>query len=77
MGDVVRTDGRSICETLHELAEGLQATGNYLSALKHELSTGKAGVTPFEVTERAITQWARAVQATRELRALLADRTQA
>lgn len=76
--NIVRTHERLISETLHELAEGLQATGSYLSALRRGLPGEGSGAAPLEVTElevseRAITQWARTPHAAGELRALLVE----
>lgn len=56
---------------LHELAEGLQATGNYLGALRRRASKGGSVSTDIEVIEHALEQWARAQHAMRELRAQL------
>jgi hypothetical protein len=60
-----------ISETLHELAEGLRAAGNYLYALRR--GGDKNGTAPVEmdVVNRALVQWARAQHAMRELRACL------
>ncbi len=58
---------------LHELVEGLQATGNYLSALQHGLSKADGTPPDLEVVERAISQLSRARHAAREIRAILKD----
>lgn len=59
--------------TLHELAEALQAIGNYLSALRRSLAEADSRPPPAEVVERGVAQWARAQHAMRELRHLLED----
>jgi len=58
----------------HELAEALQATGNYLGALRRSLGTGPGAPAEAEVMDRTIAQWARAQHAVRELRACLNGR---
>ena len=57
--------------TLHELAEGLQATGNYLGALRRQASRNGDAPADIEVIDRALEQWSRAQHAMRELRACL------
>lgn len=56
---------------MHELAEGLQAAGNYLSALRHRAEVNGAAAADIETIDRALAQWARAKHAMRELRACL------
>lgn len=58
----------TVAEILHELAEALQATGGYLSALRQTNATAGSAELSAEVIERALSQWARAQHAMRELR---------
>lgn len=72
MAEVRSTE--SVNALMHELAEGLQATGSYLSALRRTLRrAGTIGDDESEVIERALAQWARSQHAMRELRAFLCD----
>lgn len=60
---------------LHELAEGLQATGGYIAALRRRRTEANGLQTPdLEIIERALSQWARARHASHELRSLLGHR---
>lgn len=60
-----------VTEILHELVEALQATGGYLSALRRSVGAEGRHIPDTEVIERALSQWARAQHAVRELRAEL------
>lgn len=59
----------AICAMLHELSEALQATGNYLGALRRSMGEGSGQPPDAEVLEQAMSQLCRAHHATRELRA--------
>lgn len=61
----------SIPAALHELAEGLQATGGYLSALRRGQAAKEDDIVETEIIDRALAQWARARHALRELQVLL------
>lgn len=65
--------GEPIVLMLHELVEGLQATGNYLSALQRGLSQADGTPPDLEIVERAISQLSRARHAAREIRSVLKD----
>ena len=53
--------------TVYDLTEGTQALGNYLSALQLNLSShADSSATP-EIVDRALTQYARIVEAMRAL----------
>lgn len=75
MADNLRAD--PVSAQLHELAEALQATGNYLGALRHAMARPGGPLPEAEIIERALSQWARAQHALRELRAALRGRPRA
>jgi hypothetical protein len=57
---------------LHELAEGLQASGSYLAALHHKFAADETlDDATREILERTLSQWARACHASHELQTLL------
>ena len=66
-------DVQLMAAAVHELAEGLQATGSYLAALGRGLADGGDARSERDVLERAMVQWHRARHATRELQACLDD----
>ncbi len=52
---------------LHDLAEGTQALGNYLSAIQHSLSGNIHSPATPEIVDRALLQYARVVEAMQAL----------
>lgn len=72
MADETPTD--QAAALLHELAEALQAAGNYLGALRHGAGHTESGLSEREIVDRALSQWARAQHALRELRSYLNGR---
>jgi hypothetical protein len=58
---------------IRELAEGLQATGLYLGAVRQALREGASShLSQAEIVDRAFAQWLRTRRALRELRSCIA-----